>query len=223
MNQPSGEWWDKRQPGPYVSPQMLWYRSDCFFLKAGAPSEHPAPHGMDAPGGDDITSLPYTRTNPKPHAADDRLGASTFANLEKKPAPMASCLAQSTYKPVWSGPTPGWATELLPPRPGAYAETLLGPTSRPITSHEQEQWAPRVSTPRHKPLCKPDMSRDPIWGVKSTSVRDLPAAQRFQTTARSFAEDATRIGLTRTEMISPATSDQMRGRHHVDPRGPYKY
>ena len=106
-------------------------------------------------------------------------------------------------------------------RPGRFAETLLGLTSRPITRGEQESWAPRVSTPRHQPLHKP-APRDPIFGVPLESVRDLPSVEKFKTSSRTFAEEATRFPPRPATMVSPAASDQARSKHKVDPRGPYK-
>ena len=39
----------------------------------------------------------------------------------------------------WKEPRTGWATELLPKRPGAFASSLLGPHARPYAAHERQE------------------------------------------------------------------------------------
>ena len=65
---------------------------------------------------------------------------SMFATLGPKPPDMQATLERSARAPSWQGPKSGWATHLLPKRPGAFAESLCGKTSRPITARERDEY-----------------------------------------------------------------------------------
>ena len=63
---------------------------------------------------------------------------SYFANLGRAPPQQQHYWDKSMHVTGWTPPKPaikgmGWASELLPHRPGSFAEALLGPTYRPLT------------------------------------------------------------------------------------------
>ena len=114
---------------------------------------------------------------------------SMFATLGPKPPDMQATLERSARAPSWQGPKSGWATHLLPKRPGAFAESLCGKTSRPITARERDEWSPRRPPSRHHPIGKPE-DRDPIWGVKKEEIKELHPSQKFMTTSSWFFSES---------------------------------
>ena len=71
-----------------------------------------------------------------------------------------------------SGTAASWATELLPDRPGSFAEALLGPTFRSLTARESElptwdtqKWKVNSTSPRQTVR-----ARDPILNALPDQV-----------------------------------------------------
>ena len=67
------------------------------------------------------------------------------------------------YAPQWQAPGKGWATELLPGRPGAFAASLLGPHARPISTGEKQELGSAWQVSKPAPIARPP-ARNPILG-----------------------------------------------------------
>jgi len=228
----TGEW----PPGtrPYVSDQMLWFRSSGFYNLDPLAVADASPRARDKTGavrGDDAHVRPWTTANSRPappSTPKDVRGPAAFADMEKPPHQMEGYWrrAAELSARLERGPKhEGWGTGLLPHRPKNFASELRGKTSRPISNAEKLNWSPRASTPRHQPLAKPQ-DRDPMWGVSKSLVADesrtsgFSAVNSFMTTNEQFHghagwhPDAKPAG-----MVMPPPPPEMRGRYHVDPRG----
>ena len=116
------------RPGPFRSIESLWMR-DWNTIK------------FDEPG------LPWVKraSEYRVRNAQSLKDPNYFSALERN-MPEGVRIAA----PGWS-PQPGWsAAGLLPNRPGAIAESLLGPGTRPVTSLEKSRnlrlWNPQPAT-----------------------------------------------------------------------------
>lgn len=146
-------------PRPFVSAEAnSWYRADQGVALP------PTMHGKDAglPWQTGSSELPY----PRPMLFSG-LGMPT-------PAAVAS-RRQQTFQPRWQGPKPGWATDLLPARPGAIAASLCGKGSFPIADEERKLpcWRDAAKTVQN---LRPTHRRDPIHGIPVEEATALPSS-----------------------------------------------
>lgn len=181
----TGEW----PPGtrPYVSDQMLWFRSSGFYNLDPLAVADASPRARDKTGavrGDDAHVRPWTTANSRPappSTPKDVRGPAAFADMEKPPHQMEGYWrrAAELSARLERGPKhEGWGTGLLPHRPKNFASELRGKTSRPISNAEKLNWSPRASTPRHQPLAKPQDRCAQQHAAAAASTRAAAARTR---------------------------------------------
>ena len=158
MRGPTNEY--RHVPGqPFTSVENLWYRSAYSSLgvydpkldpplAVEPPPEDTGPHIQPAARAPPITAFAPLENRPLQdpiaYKAWEKNVRATPVLLSCPPSLLSSLdrdlprthTVSQLYVPRWQPPK-RWATSLLPPRPGAFAASLLGPHGRPASKDEK--------------------------------------------------------------------------------------
>lgn len=122
----------------------------------------------------------------RPPSATSKPAASPhyFSGLGQPSAVHSKVKSKNNFQPTWQGPKPGWATELLPVRPGWMAQSLCNKNQPPITDAERQLPCWKDCPPPPRPKSR-ERVRDPIHGVPAEESAKY-YSQSLTTTREAF-------------------------------------